>query len=269
MEKENKTYRVYCPELLIQDASEGDWLRSLALFCVMRNRFSAWFYDKQSAAEKLNIPISTFYRLIKPLEREGLVYHDGERYKLLKRKEIAKKYNSRHCSTLIITANDNLTKIVYKLRLKLVEKYARQQEYHNKVFKLIDSSKAGALKALKRLKRIHGDKSYDELRQQRIDKIGYEELLQQAGFTNEWLAEKLNCSKETARRTLQFGLRNNLCGIRTLTKAIKKMPYSQYKKQENSFRREFSSLTYKGGFACYNVCTLYACTNYWELLDKV
>lgn len=256
---------MFCPEALIAEACGGEWTRSLALFCIMRNRFSAWYYDHQYAAAKLNIPASTFYRLVKPLEKEGLVYHDGKRYKLLTRKEMGKKYGA-HCSTIIISPHDTLTNLTYKLRLKLIEKHARQQEWNSKVFKLIDSSKAGALKSLKRFRKNHGDKSYDELRQERIDKIGYEELLSQAGFTHEWLASHLNCSKETARRILVFGLKSKMCGIRTLSKAIAKMSYEKYKREEKTMRACFSSLTYKGGYACYNVCTLYSCMTYWDVV---
>lgn len=254
----DKEIRSYCPEALIESATEGGWLRSLALYCVMKNRFSAWFYDKSSAADKLNIPKTTFNRLLKPLLTEGLVYHDGVRYRLLTRPKINKKYNTKNCCTIIIKPKDSLTSLTYKLRLKIIEKFSRQQNYNSKVFKLIDSSKAGATKALKRFKC-----NYEAARQQRIDKIRYKELLNQSGFTLEWLANELNCSKETARRTLLFGKVNNLCGIRTLCKAIKRMTYQEYKRSEHHLRESFSSLVYKGGYACYNVCTLYTATKYW------
>jgi len=265
---ENKTYRSFCPEALIEEATEDKTLRSIALFCVMRNRFSAWFYNKSSAAEKLGMSKGSFNALLEPLLRKGLVYYDGKRYRLLTRGEIQVKYNAFHCSTILIEKNDTLTNITYKLRLKVIEKFARQQERHMKTFKLIDSCKKGALKAVKAMQGGHPSLSYDEKKQLRIEKVKYAELLTDVGFTMEWLAAKLHCSTETIRRTIQAGIKKGFCKTKVLCKELKRMTYKEYKLHEPRLRKLHPSLCFKYGSVCYNVCTLFRYSSYWEQANE-
>ena len=253
---------MFCPEKLIEEAVELSHERSIALFCLMKGNLShGWFYSKHDAAKTLGISPSTFYRLIAPLEEMGLVFHDGKNYKLKTRTKLEKEYG-KHCSTVLIKKNDNLTQIKKSVLAKLIEKWARQQRVHIKDYQLNDFTKGGCKAAISRIT-DKGAISFDDAKRKRINKIKYEELLTSAGFTYKWLAEQLNCSHVTAREIMKRHESRGNCNTKVLRKRIKKMSAVEYNKEKHLLRKQYPSLSYNGGYAVYTVCTLFYQRDYW------
>lgn len=256
------TYKKYCPERLIEDANEHGYLRELALFVKLKGICShGWFRGKRAFARKHGLSKSAFSSQINTLIQHGLVKKEGDVYKLLPRKEISKRFNSKHCCTVVFNSTDNLTQISYALLHKLKERSARQQNYRISEDKLIEQSKRGALAAVKRRFKKGG---YELYQKKRLEKMKYVELLSNVGFTHEYVATELYVSKSTAFRLAKFAESRKMCKTSILRKKIANIGYNEFTQLREVFLERFTHVLWKDGVAYYNVCTLYKQVPYWN-----
>lgn len=257
----SRVYRKYCPESLIADAVDSDYVRELALFIKLKAICShGWFYGKRTFAAKHRIPKSAFSAQINTLIRHGLIIKKGGQYRLISRSEINDKFKTKHQCTVVFNEGDNLTAISYLLLHKLKERSARQQQKVISDLKLIELSKKGALAALK--KRF-SNTSYEKYQQERIDRMKYPELLDNVGFTHDYIAANLLVSKTTAYRIAKLAEERGMCKTEVLRKPIAKVSYLEFLSLREEFLEKFTHVLWSNGYAYYNVCTLYKQRNYW------
>jgi predicted transcriptional regulator len=260
----NRTHRSWVPEQLIKKSVEQNWVKSLSFFVKARKAFShGGFPSVEVLSQRTGMGQSLCYRHLKTLKSVGLIQkNDQNWYKFTTRKTLSEKYG-KHCSTVIHTTSESITNIAYSLRGKLIEKCDRQQKHHTKDFKLTEFQGAEALKAVKNLSKKEGG-SFEEAKTRRLGRIKYEELLYNTGFTFEYLADKLNCSKGTVSNIFKKLRREKRAKTKLLVQFISKMSLKDYNQQKNELRKEFPSVFWDKNSIYFKVCTLYCQEEYWN-----
>lgn len=262
------TNRKQCPLPLIQKANEGGWLDDLAVFMVMKRFIShGHFKSLREASDLTKIPRSTLHRKIRVLKKQGLVYKQDSRYRLATTKTLRNIAKSSRLCTVFVSETDSPIDVKYSLLNKIKEEYANQQEYHIRLANLVDCS-TPKKKHVKAFKKAYGSSSFDEAKENRVRRYNERRyLLDNVGFTYDWLGRNLYTSKSQAYHLTKWSVNRGMCIVNVRSKQLTSFPLMSNNVDE--VRRELLKdnthcFLVNGKFYKHDL-TLHKQKKYWDL----
>jgi DNA-binding Lrp family transcriptional regulator len=239
-------------DILIHQANNEGWIKSLAYFYALKHHCSHGFFrGYEELSRRTGFGKGAIHKHVTILRKKGLI--KGKTF--LTSAEIRAKYKCKRIYTIIIKSNDTLLQIENMLLGKLVEIYLSKQEHCIREARLKDTC-SRARKGFE--KRWSNPK-------QRARVLRYKILQDNVAFDYKHIAEWLGLSIKKAWTMMKECKERGMCSVKTHTIDVANMSHDTYKKVRKELSQIHTNHRWQNGKVKVNVFSIFKQNRYWEL----